>query len=462
MGLISKQHSNKKEKIETLYPTYLDTTNPKFLLLDNMYVSSLLIINYNSDMEGGFLDNILYLGVDMQISIYYEKQSKDEVLKKITYHIGNTGEDIKNSNENQIDINIMQKTYQDAKYIREKMQIENEDLYNVYIYILVYSNSLKKLEKNMKRIESIAGAAGITLQRANFKQEKVLLSSLPLMKNDNMLKQITKRNVLTDGLASTYPFLSNDLCDENGVFIGVNEFNHSLVMVDRFNSEKYKNANMFIVGTSGSGKSYFTKLMVARNRYLNISQYIVDPDREYTKICEKLNGTLIDFKTNQVNVMDIREATKEGNESYLENKLGKLKAFFEMIFKEITEEEKSFLEDIIIECYNQKGITFDDKTLYKNINGINIFKDRYDMPKLQDLYNLICEEKRLIKYKSILKPYVTGSMKYLNCYTNVDLSNKIVVSDIYDIEEKELPIVMFIITEFYWDKIKANRSEKKI
>jgi len=163
---------------------------------------------------------------------------------------GNTGADIKESNENQIDINIMQKTYNDAKYIREKIQLDEEELYYVYIYILVYSNSMKKLEVNMRRIENAANSAGLSIQRANYKQESVLLSALPLMNNDVILKKITKRNVLTDGLASTYPFLSNDLCDENGIFLGVNEFNHSLVMVDRFDSEKYKNANMFIVGTS--------------------------------------------------------------------------------------------------------------------------------------------------------------------------------------------------------------------
>lgn len=156
MGLISKEHSKKKDNIETLYPTYLDTTNPKFLLLDNMYVSSFLVVNYNKEMEGGFLDKILFLGIDMQISIYYEKQNTNEVLKKLTYHIGNTGADIKSSNENQIDINIMQKTYGDAKYIRERMQLDDEDLYYVYIYILVYSNSMKKLEINMRRVENVA------------------------------------------------------------------------------------------------------------------------------------------------------------------------------------------------------------------------------------------------------------------------------------------------------------------
>ena len=57
----------------------------------------------------------------------------------------------------------MQKTYNDAKYIREKMQIDNEDLYYVYIYILIYSNSMKKLELNMRRIENMAKNLNIAI-----------------------------------------------------------------------------------------------------------------------------------------------------------------------------------------------------------------------------------------------------------------------------------------------------------
>ncbi len=217
-------------------------------------------------------------------------------------------------------------------------------------------------------------------------------------------------------------------------------------------------------GTSGSGKSYFTKLMVARNRYLGISQYIVDPDREYIKICEKLDGTLIDFKKQTINVMDIRESTKEENEGFLENKLGKLKAFFECVFKEMTEEEKSFLEEKIIMCYAEKGITFDDNSLYQEEkNGrYRKFKGSTDMPILKDLYELVAKDKRLQRLKTLFKPYISGSMKFLNQYTNVNLKNKIVVSDVYGIEEKDLTTIMFIVTEFYWDAIKADRAEKKI
>ena len=180
----------------------------------------------------------------MQISIYYEKQNTNEILKKLTYHIGNTGAEIKNSNENQVDISIMSKTYKDAKYIREEMQLEGEELYYINIYILIYSNSTKNLEINIRRVENVAYSAGLSVIRANYKHEKVFLSSLPIMKNDSILKKITKRNVLTDGVSSTYPFLQNELCDEDGIFLGVNDFNNSLIMIDRFNSEKYKNANI--------------------------------------------------------------------------------------------------------------------------------------------------------------------------------------------------------------------------
>ena len=92
----------------------------------------------------------------------------------------------------------------------------------------------------------------------------------------------------TSSLVSTYPFISSSICDENGVFVGTNIYNNSMILVDRFNKEKYKNANMCIFGTSGAGKSFYIKSLVLRYRLLNINQYIIDPEREYNKICESL------------------------------------------------------------------------------------------------------------------------------------------------------------------------------
>ena len=74
------------------------------------------------------------------------------------------------------------------------------------------------------------------------------------MINQNEIKNVSKRNILTSGLVSTYPFISSSIFDENGIFIGTNIYNDSLVFIDRYNTEKYKNANMCIFGTSGARK----------------------------------------------------------------------------------------------------------------------------------------------------------------------------------------------------------------
>lgn len=74
------------------------------------------------------------------------------------------------------------------------------------------------------------------------------------MQNSEDIKNVTKRNVLTSGLISTYPFISSSLFDEDGIFIGTNIYNNSLIFIDRYNTNKYKNANICIFGTSGARK----------------------------------------------------------------------------------------------------------------------------------------------------------------------------------------------------------------
>lgn len=218
----------------------------------------------------------------------------------------------------------------------------------------------------------------------------------------------------------------------------------------------------------GSGKSYFIKLMINRNRFLNIQQFVIDPDREYLKLCEKLGGTVVKFGAQQIiNILDIRETALELGESFLRNKISKLNIFFSLIFENMTDEEKSLLEEKIIKCYAKKGITEDNESLYEvdsksKLLNKKIFKSYDKMPILSDLYELLKTDKKLKQFAVILKPFISGSMKYLNNYTNIDGNNKLIVVDIHEVSENEIPVVMFIITDFFWDIIKKERSKEKI
>lgn len=454
--------------INEIWPSYINFENPKQIDIDSMLVGCLIITNYSREMEGVFLEKIIESDIKVQLSMFYEKQNSYDVIKELTYNISNAGANIKTSGENQSDIDKISGVYGDAKYIRKQLQIGDEDLYYLNIYVAVYADSEFELESNLQKLEGTMVGIGLQTRRATYRQKQTFLSTLPILDNENEIKKITYRNVLTRGLVSTYPFVSNELNDEHGVVLGINSFNNSIVLIDRFDSSKYKNANMCIIGTSGSGKSYFVKMMIGRNRIMNVTQYIIDPDREYGKLCSRLNGTLIKFSgTETINVMDIRENCIDENESYLQNKLSKLNAFFSIIFKDINASELADLEEVIIKIYNEKNITFDNESLYEINNNTSLikkktFKKESDMPVLEDVYAKIKTHKTLKKYASTLKPYISGSAKYFNGHTNVDVSNKLVVADIHDIEEEKIPLIMFVITELYWDKIKSQKNQKKI
>ena len=226
-----------------------------------MFYSCLLCVNYYREQTDLILKNLIDTNININISIFYEKQDTYKTIKELTYHIGNMGVELKENNQNRQDIEIAAFSYNDAKYIRKEMQINNEELYYMYIYLTVFSKDKKELEYLLNKVEGMTQSRGIQTRRAYFREEQGYFSTLPLMQNNSYVKNVTKRNVLTSGLISTYPFISSTIFDEEGIFIGTNIYNNSLVFIDRYNTSKYKNANMCIFGTSGARKIILYKII---------------------------------------------------------------------------------------------------------------------------------------------------------------------------------------------------------
>ena len=170
------------------------------------------------------------------------------------------------------------------------------------------------------------------------------------------VKEASKRNILTEGLVATYPFISSSICEKNGIFIGKNLYNNSLIFIDRYDENKYKNANMCIFGTSGAGKSYYTKLNILRYRLLGIEQYVIDPEREYDNLSKSLNGTMIKLGPNSnsyINIFDIREKSIENDEKgFLASKIIKLMGFFNLVFGVLNDVDTLLIDVKIILTYS--------------------------------------------------------------------------------------------------------------
>jgi len=109
-------------------PSYIDLNNPKMMEIDEMYYSTLIAVNYYREQEELILKNLIDTNINMNISVFYEKQDSYKTIRELTYHIGNVGVELKESNQNKQDIDIAAFSYNDAKYIRKEMQVNNEEM----------------------------------------------------------------------------------------------------------------------------------------------------------------------------------------------------------------------------------------------------------------------------------------------------------------------------------------------
>lgn len=155
---------NKKEKsekldgiftqIDKISPAYINLKDPRYLEIDNIFYSGIIIVNYYRKYTNLILRKILDLNLNLNISIFYEKQDPYKIIRKLTYNIANVGVDLKDDKNNQ-NVDIAAFTYNDAKYIRKEIQINNEDIYFLYIYLNVFSEKLEEQEYLLNKIEGV-------------------------------------------------------------------------------------------------------------------------------------------------------------------------------------------------------------------------------------------------------------------------------------------------------------------
>ncbi len=109
------------------------------------------------------------------------------------------------------------------------------------------------------------------------------------MENKEIIKKSIKKKCINKWtFLATYPFISSSIFDDNGIFIGTNIYNNSLVFIDRYNTKNIKTQIFVFLEQVEQENLFYTKLLILRYKLLGIKQYIIDPDREYNEICEKI------------------------------------------------------------------------------------------------------------------------------------------------------------------------------
>ena len=459
---------------EFIAPESVDFKHSNYVLINGVYHAYLLVPSdgYKPKVAPGWLSLLINAGEGIDVDFYLHKQPKDKIQQRLGQQIRINRSKIKDASDTNADFDDLDSAIRSGYFLKQGLS-NNEDFYYMNLLITITANNLEELQWRIQEMKKLLISQDMDLRSCYFLQEQGFLSSLPLVSLDKKLYELSKRNTLTTGAASCYPFVSYSICDDNGILFGVNKHNNSLVIADIFDSKQYKNSNISILGTSGAGKTFTMQTMALRMRRKGIQVFIIAPlkGHEFYRAARNVGGTFIQISPaskNCINVMEIRKVDNSVNElldgptldaSALAGKIQRLHVFFSLLIPDMSHEEKQLLDEALIKTYARKGITHKNESLIDPKHP-----DQYkEMPILGDVYNVLMESEDTKRLAHILNRLVHGSASSFNQQTNVDLSNKYTVLDISELTGSSdlLTVGMFVALDFVWDKAKENRTEEK-
>ena len=453
-------------------PKSIDFTHGSYLCIDGLYYAYLLIPSdgYKTQVSAGWLSLIVNAGDGIDMDMFLSRQPKERIIQRVGQQLRINRSKIKDVSDTNTDFDDIDGAIRSGYFLKEGLA-NNEDFYYLNLLITVTAPTVDELEWKVNEMKKLLMSRDMDVCSCAFHEEQAFLSSLPLVSMEKHLFERSKRNALTTGVASCYPFTSYELSDENGILFGLNKYNNSPVIIDIFDSKVYKNANIAVCGTSGAGKTFLILLMALRMRRKGIQVFMLAPlkGHEFHRACVNTGGEYISISPASkscINVLEIRKIDKSVEEtldgpgierSELAAKIQRLHIFFALLIPDMSYEEKQLLDDALIRTYARKGITHDNTSLSDPDNP-NVYRQ---MPVLGDLYDVLREESDTKRLSNIINRFVHGSASTFNQQTNVNLDNKFTVLDISELSGDLLPIGMFVALDFVWDKAKANRTEEK-
>ena len=460
--------------VEFATPKYIDLSRMNYIKMDGVYIAYLVVPThgFRTHVQAGWISLLVNAGEGIDIDIYLAKQPKEKVSQSLGRHIRMNKSKIKDAQDTNDDFDDLAGSIHGGYYMKRGIA-NNEDFYYANILVTITGATKEILDWRVREMQKKMIAQDMTVQMCTFRMEDAFLSSLPLAAIEKNLHKWSRRNMLTSGAASCYPLTSFEMCDDNGILLGVNKHNQSLIMVDIFNSRVYKNANMAILGTSGAGKSFTLQLMATRMRRKGIQVFILAPlkGHEFFRTCNTIGGSFIQVSPSSkhcINIMEIRPVDTAATElidevvldrSLLATKIDRLHIFFSLLIPDMNHEERQLLDETIIRTYQGFGITHDNDTLIDPDDPAG--KRFKKMPILGDLYKLLIERDETKRMANIINRLVHGSASTFNQPTNVNLDNKYIVLDISELTGDLLTVGMFVALDCIWDKAKEDRTKEK-
>ena len=334
----------------------------------------------------------------------------------------------------------------ESKEFLDDLTTRDQRMFLTVLTIVHTANSKKELDEDTESLLMVCRKHLCQLGILKFQQLDGLSTAIPF----GVCNINAKRTLITESLAVLNPFKVQEVNHENGIYYGQNIISKNMIIADR---RQLLNGNSFILGVSGSGKSFTAKneIVSVMLRYNNADVIIIDPEDEYSRLVKALKGEVINISStsdNHINAMDMNKDYGDGaNPIILKSEF--LLSLCEQLIGSgnLGPKQKSIIDRCTAQVYR----------VYQQGNYMGV------APTLQDFREeLLKQEEPEAKALALdIELFTDGSLNTFAKNTNVNTDNRLVCYNILELGDDLKPMGMLVILDNILNRITKNRSKGK-
>jgi Domain of unknown function DUF87./CagE, TrbE, VirB family, component of type IV transporter system. len=454
--------------IDMISPQALEF-NVRQIVFNDQLASIMVIADYPPKVSAAWLSRIASMP-GVVCSVHIEPTDPTNLVLSINKAIGEYAGRLEMGG-NALTIQRTEQALKDAQDLLRKIDQEQQQVFHVTVVLMVLAPDQQELDRKTRQVEASLAASGMRGRILIFRQEESLKAAGPFCTLPDEVKEAGARNMPAETVAASFPFTASGINDGTGVVLGKDR-DGGLVLVDIWKRGGDRtNSNWTILAKPGAGKSFTAKMLLLREYMQGSRIIIIDPEREYKDMCNKLGGVWINCtggegKINPLQVR-LRSAEEEDEESTvfqspLALHIQTLRTFFSLYLRDLTDTEKAALEDALVECYMEAGITWDT-------DPKDIPNEKW--PTVKELYKYLVKKagenpETHGRLSVLLKRAAEGADSYLWAGpTAVEADSDFIVFDVHDLQNAEDQVKRaqyFNVLSFAWNILERDRRERTV
>ena len=331
----------------------------------------------------------------------------------------------------------------ETKEFLEDLTTRDQKMMFALVTVVHMADTKKQLDEDTEAIKTAARERMCQLATLKWQQMDGLNTALPI----GVRKIDVARTLTTESLAVLMPFRVQEISHKHGIYYGQNAISKNMIVADR---QQLMNGNSFIVGVSGSGKSF-----AGKNEIVNLmladdcDVILLDPEREYSSLVRAMGGEVIHISAtspNHINAMDLNKEYGDGANPVILKSEFVLSLCEQLIGSQnLGAKQKSIIDRCTAGIYRQYQS--------RGYEGIP--------PTLQDFHRelLSQNESEAKEIALAIELFTDGSLNTFAKHTNVDTNNRLICYDILDLGKQLMPIGMLVVLDSILNRITRNRAQ---